>query len=125
MKHFISICILLLALVATSCSNYSEGERVGVITKVSYSGKAYKSHELQLKSAPGVASEGMVGQYETFECSIDNDLKIVCVTPVDSIKLYAQLGIPVVVNYQQVAYLNLLQNRGATDYFVKSIKRAR
>ena len=45
-------------------------------------------------------------------------------TTIDSIKLFAQQGIPVVVNYQQTAYLNWWNNRGDTEYFVKSIKRA-
>lgn len=109
----------------TSCSNYSEGERVGVITKFSNSGKVFKSYEGELKITPNAASQGMIGQYETFTFSIDNDKTIECATPIDSIKLFVKQGVPVVVNYQQVAYLNLFNNRGNTDYFVKSIIRAK
>ena len=122
-KTFILMLIALL-FTFTSCSNYSEGERVGVITKFSRSGKAFKSYEGELKIAPNLATQGMVGNYETFAFSLDNDETIKCVTPVDSIRLYAKLGIPVVVTYQQVKYLNVFSNRGDTDYFVKSIKRS-
>lgn len=110
--------------VMSSCSNYSDGERVGIITKFSNSGKVFKSYEGELKVAPNVANQGMIGQYETFKFSLDNDRAVECETPIDSIKVFAQKGIPVVVNYQQTAYLNWFDNRGDTQYFIKSIKRA-
>lgn len=123
-QKFILILITILSVfLLTSCTNYSEGERVGIITKFSNSGKVFKSYEGELKIAPNVATQGMVGNYETFYFSIDNDNTIECITPIDSIKLYARLGIPVVVEYQEVIFLNWFDNRGNEDYFVKSIKR--
>jgi len=107
-----------------SCTDYSSGDRVGVITKFSKSGLVFKSHEGELKVAPNIASGGMVGQYETFAFSLDRDNTIVCETPVDSIAQFATEGIPVVISYQQVRFLNWWKNRGNTDYFVKSVKRA-
>ena len=65
----------------------------------------------------------MIGQYETFKFSIDNDQNVKCTTPIDSIKEFARLGIPVCISYQEVAYLNWFSNRGDTDYFIKSITR--
>lgn len=118
------LMVLITMVVLSSCSNYSDGERVGIITKFSNAGRVFKSYEGELKVAPNVVNQGMIGQYETFRFSIDNDKTVECETPVDSIKLYAQQGVPVVVNYQQVAYLNWWSNRGDTDYFIKSIKRA-
>lgn len=115
--------MLFVALLTVSCSNYSEGERVGIITKFSRSGKVFKSYEGELKIAPNAANQGMIGQYETFAFSIDNDEKVKCITPIDSIKEYARLGIPVSIQYQEVAYLNWFSNRGDTDYFIKSVKR--
>lgn len=125
MKKLFGLFMIGLLLLAISCSNYSTGERIGIITKVSEKGAIWKSTEVQLKIAPNIASEGMIGQYENFECSVDNDQTIICQTPVDSMKLYAQLGIPVVVSYQQVSMLNWLQNRGETDYFIKSVTRTK
>lgn len=123
-QKFILMLIAILAVFSlTSCANYSEGERVGIITKFSNAGKVFKSYEGELKIAPNVATQGMIGNYETFYFSIDNDNTIKCITPIDSIKLYARLGIPVVVEYQEVAFLNWFGNRGSTDYFIKSIKR--
>lgn len=113
--------LTLSSLMLTSCSNYSTGERVGIITKFSNSGAVFKSNEGELKIAPNLANSGMVGQYETFHFSIDNDQNVECVTPIDSIVKYAKNGTPVVINYQQVAYLNWFNNRGDTNYFVKSI----
>ena len=125
MKNLFALLLFSLMLMVTSCSNYSSGERVGIITKVSNKGAVWKSDEIQMKIAPNIASQGMVGQYESFECSVDNDKTIECTTPIDSIKLYAQLGIPVVLTYQQVANLNWWNNRGDTDYFVKSVVRTK
>jgi len=123
MKKIKFILLLFVAVVSVSCSNYSEGERVGIITKFSNSGRVFKSYEGELKIAPNAANQGMIGQYETFEFSIDNDRTINCVTPIDSIKEFARLGIPVSISYQEVAYLNWFSNRGNTDYFIKSVKR--
>jgi hypothetical protein len=125
MRNLFTLLLFSLILMVTSCSNYSSGERVGIITKVSNKGALWKSDEIQMKIAPNIASQGMVGQYENFECSVDNDKTIPCTTPIDSIKLYAQLGIPVVVTYQQVKALNWFGNRGSTDYFVRSVTRTK
>jgi hypothetical protein len=119
MKNFFMFALL--ALMCVSCSNYSTGERVGIITKFSNSGAMFKSWEGELKIAPNLANSGMVGQYETFHFSLDNDQTIVCSTPTDSIQKYAKHGTPVVVNYQQTSWLNWWNNRGDTQYFVKSV----
>ena len=124
-KLFGLLMVMITMLVFSSCSDYSSGDRIGIITKFSNSGKVFKSYEGELKVAPNIASQGMIGQYETFAFSIDNDRTVECITPIDSIKLFAEQGIPVVVNYQQVAYLNWWGNRGNTDYFIKSIRRAK
>ena len=126
MKKFILLALCVLSFMTISCTNnYSQGERIGVITKFSEKGLLWKSYEGDIKIAPNIASQGMVGQYEDFNFSIDNDNTIKCTTPTDSILLYAKLGIPVIVSYQQVKGLNILQNRGDTQYFVKSICRAK
>lgn len=124
MKKIILILITIVAL--SSCTNnYSQGERVGIITKFSNKGLMCKSYEGDLKVAPNIANGGMVGQYEDFNFSIDNDNTVVCETSVDTINLYNKLGIPVVLTYQQTFGHNWFNNRGDTQYYVKSIKRTK
>ncbi len=121
------VAIILLAVVAlSSCTNnYSQGERVGIITKFSNKGLIWKTWEIDLKVAPNIGNGGMVGQYEDFFLSIDNDNTIPCETSVDSINLYAKEGAAVVVNYQETRGHSWFGNRGETQYFVKSIKRTK
>jgi hypothetical protein len=123
-KLTIAIAAALLSL-ASCTNNYSEGERVGIITKFSNQGLIWKSHEGDLKVAPGAASGGMIGQYEHFDFSIDNDNTIKCETSLDTIMQYMKEGISVVLIYQQVKGMNWFDNRGKTDYFVKQVKRAK
>lgn len=126
MKKLLSFLLILITMVVmNSCTNFSDGERVGIITKFSNSGRLCKSYEGELKIAPNVANQGMIGQYETFHFSLDRDKTIECITPIDSIKEYAKTGVAVVVQYQQTAYLNWFNNRGDTQYFIKSIKRVK
>lgn len=116
----------MMTMVIASCTNnYSEGERVGIITKFSHKGLMFKSWEGDLKIAPNIGNSGMVGQYEDFFFSIDNDNTIICSTSTDSINEYMKEGIPVVITYQEVAGRNWWSNRGATDYFIKEVKRAK
>lgn len=121
-----AILVLFSFLALTSCTeNYSEGERVGIITKFSSKGLIWKSWEGDLKVAPNIANgNGMVGQYEDFLFSIDNNATINCSTPIDSINKYMQLGIPVTITYQEVWGKNITGSRGETNHFVKSVTRA-
>lgn len=109
----------------TACSdNYSQGERIGIITKFSNKGVMCKSWEGDLKVAPNIAGGGMVGQYEDFLFSVDNDNSIPLITSTDSINEFMREGIPVVVTYQQTIGRNWFSNRGETNYFIKSVVRA-
>jgi len=112
---------LFVMILMVSCTNYSSGERTGIITKFSESGRIFKSYDGELKIAPNAAQSGMIGNYETFEFSIDNDSKIQCETPIDSIFHWARKGIPVTIVYQQTRYLNWWNNRGGTNYFIKMV----
>ena len=116
---------MLLSIGFASCtSNYSDGERVGIITKFSNRGLLFKSFEGELKIAPNIGNGGMVGQYESWQFSLDNDNAIGCATSTDSINQYMKEGIPVVAFYQQVSGYNWFNNRGETNYFIRSIRRA-
>lgn len=117
---------ILLSLALTSCTNnFSEGERVGIITKFSNQGMFWKSWEGDLKTAPNIGNGGMVGQYEDFLFSVDNDNTISCSTNPDSINKFMKEGVAVVLIYQQVKGYNWFHNRGKTDSFIKEVKRAK
>ena len=126
-KIIIAITMIFGMVVAfSSCTNnYSQGERVGIITKFSNKGLINKSWEGDLKIAPNIANGGMVGSYEDFLFSIDNDNTISCETSIDTINLYNKLGIPVVVTYQETFGKNWWSNRGDTDHFIRSVKRTK
>lgn len=116
-------CITLLL---AGCSrNYSEGERMGIITKFSHKGLIWKSWEGDLKVAPNIGNGGMVGQYEDFYFSVDNEKSINCITSTDSITEFMKEGVPVLLIYQETRGYNYFQNRGETQYFIKEIKRAK
>jgi len=123
MRNFLILLVLAFSMALTSCQNYSSGERVGVITKLSEKGAVYKSFEIEIKISPNIAqSNQVIGNYETFHASIDNSNTIKCETPIDSIESYISKGTPIIIQYQQVKYLNLFKNRGETNYFIKSVK---
>jgi hypothetical protein len=124
MKKLLTIAIV--ALLISSCTNdYSQGQRVGIITKFSNKGLAWKSWEGELKIAPNIVNGGMIGNYETFAFSIDNDGTVSSQTRTDSIAQFSKEGVPVVITYQECWGLNWFRNRGETSYFVKSIERTK
>ena len=122
-KVFMIAFAMVMSVLLSACSNYSEGERIGVITKVSEKGMLWKSTEVEMKVAPGIANDAaMVGQYETISFSVDNDSTYVCITPIEDIKTYAKLGIPVTIHYMESKFLNWFNNRGDTNRFIMSVE---
>lgn len=113
------IKFLMLALVATvlmtSCSqNYSNGERVGMITKFTKKGIVWKSWEGHLN-----ATQTGMNSAEGFDFSVDNDINDpVVIATLDSA---ANLGWKVKLEYHEVAGYNWFSNRGETDYFVNKV----
>ena len=100
----------------TSCSeNYSNGERIGVITQFSETGMIWKSWEGHLN----VTQTGMNSSVP-FDFSIDNDKPDHrVITTLDSA---AQYGWKVKLVYHQVAGFNWFSNRGQTDHFVTKVE---
>ena len=99
-----------------SCSeNYSNGERIGVVTQFSNTGLVWKSHEGHLN----VTQTGMNSSVP-FDFSIDNDAedpKVVAL--LDSA---AQHGWKVKLVYHEVAGYNWFANRGNTNHFVEKVE---
>lgn len=116
MKNF-SFSLLLLACmtVFTSCTeNYSNGERIGMVTQFSEKGWIYDSWEGHLN----VTQTGM-NSSTGFDFSIDNDVNDpVVIATIDSA---ANLGWKVKLVYHETRNLNWFNNRGDTNHFIKQV----
>ena len=115
-----TIKFIFLAIVATitmtSCTeNYSNGERIGMITKFSQKGLVWSSWEGTLNTT----QTGM-NSAEPFEFSVDNDVNDpVVIATLDSA---ATQGWKVKIKYHQTFGKNWFSNRGETNHFVKSVE---
>ena len=101
----------------TSCiENYSNGERIGVVTKFSKSGVFWDSWDGLLN----ITQTGMNSSGEPFTFSVDNDN-----SDPDLIKQLqnaANYGWKVKIVYHQVwGFKNIVNNRGESDYFVDKV----
>jgi hypothetical protein len=110
---FIAATVLLLA----SCTeNYSNGERIGLITQFSKTGLMFKTHEGHLNlTQTGMNSSSAV----PFDFSVDadnEDPKIVAT--LDSAATY---GWKVKIVYHETFGKNWFTNRGETNHFVKEV----
>jgi len=107
----VSLCSLLVI----GCSeNYSNGERIGLVTQFSKRGMIWKTYEGHLN----ITQTGM-NSADGFDFSIDGskeDPKIV--TLLDSAASY---GWKVKLIYHQTFGKNLLGARGETNYFIDSV----
>ncbi len=114
MKKLVLVAITLLAL--TSCSeNYSNGERIGVITQFSNTGILFKSHEGHLN----VTQTGMNSSVP-FDFSIDNDNEPANI--VSTLDSAAQHGWKVKLVYHETSGFNWFNNRGQTNHFVTKVE---
>lgn len=95
-----------------SCSeNYSNGERIGLITQFSRSGVFFKSWEGHLN----MTQTGM-NSSQAFDFSIDNDNEPTdLVARIDSA---ARLGWKVQLKYHETRGWNWFNNRGGTNHFI-------
>jgi len=105
-----------IAILFTSCTeNYSNGERIGMITKFSKKGLIWISWEGTLNTT----QTGM-NSANQFEFSVDNDVndpKVIAT--LDSAATY---GWKVKVKYHETFGKNWFNNRGETNYFVKEVE---
>lgn len=115
-----TIKFIFLALVAaismTSCTeNYSNGERIGMITKFSQKGLVYDSWEGSLNTT----QTGM-NSATPFEFSVDNDVNDPKV--ISTLDSAATEGWKVKIKYHETFGKNWFSNRGETNYFVKEVQ---
>jgi hypothetical protein len=108
--------LALFSLTLVGCSeNYSNGERIGFVTKFSNRGLIWKSWEGELN----LTQTGM-NTSSTFQFSIDNDRQDENV--VKTLDSAATLGWKVKIRYHETAFKNWFRNRGETDHFVETIE---
>ena len=113
MKKILLLAIVSIALSLTSCSeNYSNGERIGVVTQFSKTGSIWKSHEGHLN-----ATQTGMNSSVPFDFSIDNDNEPQAL--ISTIESAAQYGWKVKLVYHATFGKNWFNNRGQTDYFVQ------
>ena len=111
---FIAIFFVVFSIAGCS-ENYSNGERIGVITQFSNTGIMYKSWEGHLN----VTQTGMNSSVP-FDFSIDNDKPDQNV--VNLLDSAAQHGWKVKLTYHETRGKNWFGNRGSTDHFVTAVE---
>lgn len=116
MKNLILIAIASATLMLTSCSeNYSNGERIGVVTQFSETGIFWKSWEGHLN----VTQTGMNSSVP-FDFSIDNDKPDQQV--ISALDSAAQNGWKVKLVYHETMGWNWFNNRGETSHFITKVE---
>jgi hypothetical protein len=116
MKNYIIGLLALVILTMTSCTeNYSNGERIGMLTKFSQKGLVYDSWEGTLNTT----QTGM-NSSTPFEFSVDNDVNDPKV--IATLDSAATQGWKVKIKYHETFGKNWFSNRGETNYFVKEVE---
>jgi len=110
-----AIGVFLIIFTLMSCSeNYSNGERIGLVTQFSKRGIIWKTWEGHLN----ITQTGM-NSADGFDFSIDGDnLNENIIYLLDSAASY---GWKVKLIYHQTIGKNWLSNRGETNYFIDSV----
>lgn len=111
----VGIVAFIIFATVTATENYSEGERIGFITKFSSKGRIWKSWEGELN----LTQTGM-NTSSLFDFSIDNDNEPPYVRSL--IDSAVNNGWKVKLTYHQTYFKNWFNNRGETDYFIKSVE---
>jgi hypothetical protein len=116
MKYVKFILAILVSLMFLGCSeNYSNGERIGLVTQFSKTGIMWKSYEGHLN----MTQTGM-NSSTPFDFSIDNDREEPeVVTLLDSA---AQNGWKVKLVYHETFGKNWFSNRGETSHFITKVE---
>lgn len=116
MKNLILIAFVSALMILVSCSEqYSNGERIGVITRFSQKGLIFKSWEANLN----ITQTGMNTSGEPFCFSVDKDKEDVnIIALLDSA---ANKGWKVKIIYHECLNKNITGIRGETDYFIDNM----
>lgn len=116
-KIIMLISVVLPLIILQSCSeNYSNGERIGLVTQFSRTGIVWKTWEGELH----VTQTGMNSTMNDFQFSIDNDKEDTAV--INQIDSAAQHGWKVKLTYHETQGKNWFNNRGETDHFITNVE---
>lgn len=111
----IPIIALSLLLISGCTENYSNGERIGVVTQFSNTGIFWKSWEGHLN----VTQTGMNSSIP-FDFSVDNDKPDAKVIKI--LDSAVQFGWKVKLVYHETAGKNIFNNRGETNHFITKVE---
>jgi hypothetical protein len=115
MKKIVFTSLLGISLILFSCSeNYSNGERIGLVTQFSKRGIIYKTWEGHLN----ITQTGM-NSADGFDFSVDRDN--IDDRTVELLDSAASIGWKVKLIYHQTIGKNWFSNRGETSYFIDSV----
>jgi hypothetical protein len=114
MKQLIGLAFIL-AVFSSCTENYSNGERIGVITQISNTGVIWKSYEGHLN----VTQTGMNSSVP-FDFSVDNNHPDTAV--IKTLLDAAQNGWKVKLIYHETRGKNWFNNRGETDHFINKVE---
>lgn len=113
---FIILGLLVTLLMIASTENYSNGERIGLVTKFSETGLIFKTYEGDLNLTQTGMNSSSSSPFK-FSLDSDNENKNIIAT-LDSASTY---GWKVKIIYHETFLKNWFNNRGLTDYFVSSV----
>jgi len=115
------LILLIFAIAMIGCSNYSEGYRVGTVTKFSKKGKVFKSYEgeLDLGRIKSVGDSGRLVM-DMWDFSIDRqahrgEVESEVAATIDKC---VESGRRCKLSYNQEMFTNWFGYRGSTSYFV-------
>jgi hypothetical protein len=111
MKKQIAIVLSALVVLSSCSENYSNGERIGLVTQFSKTGAFWKSWEGHLN----MTQTGM-NSSTPFDFSVDNDDEPDAL--IKTLDSAAQFGWKVKLVYHETMGKNWFGNRGATDHFI-------
>lgn len=107
------LVLFVFAIAFTSCTeNYSNGDRVGLISKFSKKGLKFNTWE----GSMSITQTGMNQSGNDFDFSIDRDDQDGAL--INKIDSALQLGYKVKLKYHETFGWNWFNNRGETNYFV-------
>lgn len=115
MKTRLFAILLIISIFNSACSeNYSNGERIGLVTQFSKRGMLWKSWEGHLN----ITQTGM-NSADGFDFSIDNDKENE--RTINLLDSAASIGWKVKLIYHQSFGFNWFSNRGETNHFIDSV----
>ena len=107
--------LIIAACIGLSSENYSNGERIGLITQFSHRGVIWKTWEGHLN----ITQTGM-NSAAGFDFSVDKDDENQ--KTIKTLDSAATLGWKIKMVYRQTYMKNWLSNRGETNYFIDKVE---